>query len=214
MAEMALLLFMLPVLAAAMMMSERRDRESRLFLLPQRETARRLWPIFCVPLGITSGLCLASGVAALLLRAIVGGVPASAIAGAALALLPGAVCGLALGCYFSLLCRDVFSAAGLALLATAAVSLAPVWLGPAISAMPGGAALIPPLLASNPFVGLASAMDFDLFRTEPLYWISPVARRRFDYPSIWTVASVLGLASWLLCWRCVARIRRMAEPSD
>jgi len=213
MAELALVLFLVPLLAATMMASEQRGRQAVRFLLPQPEPARRAWALFSYPLLATVGLCLAPALAALLLKALFGGQPAPAIVAASLALTPFAVCALALGSYCSLVCRDLVSAAGLALLITVLVSAGPVWLGPVIDATPDASLLIQPALVVNPFVGLASAMEFDLFRTEPFYQICPIGQRKFDYPSWWTVATVLVLASLPLFWRSMVRIRRMGEPS-
>jgi len=213
MTELALILFLVPLLAATMMASETRGRQAVRFLLPQPEPARRIWAVFSFPLLTTVGLCLAPALAALLLKAFFGGLPAPAIVAAALALTPFAVCALALGSYSSLVCRDLVSAVALALFITALVCAGPMWLGPVIDASPDASLLIQPSLAVNPFVGLASAIEFDLFRAEPFYQICPIGQRKFDYPSCWTVASVQLLASLLLFWRSVVRIRRMAEPS-
>jgi hypothetical protein len=213
MAELTLVLFLVPLLAANMMASEKRGRQAVRFLLPQPEPARRIWAAFSFPLLTTVGLCLAPALAALLLKAFFGGMPAPTIVAASLALTPPAVCALALGSYLSLVCRDLVSALALALLITVLVCAGPVWLGPVIDATPDAALVIQPALAVNPFVGLASAIEFDLFRAEPFYQICPIGQRKFDYPSCWTVASVQMLASLPLFWRSVVRIRRMAEPS-
>jgi hypothetical protein len=196
-----------------MMASKKRGRQAVRFLLPQPEPARRIWAVFSFPLLAAVGLCLAPALAALFLKAFFGGLPAPAIVAAALALMPFAVCALALGSYCSLACRDLFSAMGLALLITVVVCTGPLWLGPVIDATPDASLLIQSSLAVNPFAGLASALEFDLFRSEPFYQICPIGQRKFDYPSWWTVASVLALASLPLFWRSVVRIRRMAEPS-
>ena len=213
MTELALVLFLVPLLAATMMASKKRGRQAVRFLLPQPEPARRIWAVFSFPLLAAVGLCLAPALAALFLKAFFGGLPAPAIVAAALALMPFAVCALALGSYCSLACRDLFSAMGLALLITVVVCTGPLWLGPVIDATPDASLLIQSSLAVNPFAGLASALEFDLFRSEPFYQICPIGQRKFDYPSWWTVASVLVLASLPLFWRSVVRIRRMAEPS-
>lgn len=213
MTELGLVLFLVPLLAATMMASEKRGRQDLQFLLPQREPARRIWAVFSLPLLITIGLCAAPGLAAVLLAAFFGGLPATTIIATSLAMAPFAVCALALGCYVSLVCRDLVSAVALALLITIVVCAGPLWLGPVIDATPDASLLIQPSLAVNPFVGLASAMGFDLFRAEPFYQICPIGQRKFDYPSCWTVASVQLLASLPLFWRSVVRIRRMAEPS-
>jgi hypothetical protein len=213
MAEMALVLFLVPLLAATMMASEKRGRQNVQILLPQPEPMRRIWGAFSVPLLVTICLCVAPGLASILLAAVFGGVPATAIVATSLAMAPFAVCALTLGGYVSLVCRDLVSAVALALLITVVVCAGPIWLGPVIDATPDAALLIQPSLAVNPFVGLASAMEFDLFREEPFYQICPIGQRKFDYPSCWTVASVQMLASLPLFWRCVVRIRRMAEPS-
>jgi hypothetical protein len=89
----------------------------------------------------------------------------------------------------------------------------PVWIGPAIESTTHASALIPGSLLINPFVGMASALRFDIFRVEPFYQISPIGQRRFNYPSWYSVASLYLLVSLFLYWRSRVRLFRMATPT-
>jgi hypothetical protein len=62
-------------------------------------------------------------------------------------------------------------------------------------------------LLANPIVAVASAANIDLLRFEFLYQISPIAHRRFDYPTWYLAAFYFSLVA-LLAAAGVARARR------
>jgi hypothetical protein len=62
-------------------------------------------------------------------------------------------------------------------------------------------------LLANPIVAVASAANIDLLRFEFLYQISPIAHRRFDYPTWYLAAFCFSLVA-LLAAAGVARTRR------
>lgn len=208
--QLALMLFLAPLLSVRGIIQEKQD-QGLLQLLPDREGSLRIALGSVVfPLLITAIFSLVPGVAALVVKGLFGGVPALDVIRASAAVVSIAIGAAAVGCYCSVRCDNMFSSAGLALLFVILLIFEPIWLGPLIGS---ASFLIQPSLLINPFVGLASAMDFDLFRTEPLYQICPIGQRRFDYPSWWSVAAVYVSMTLLFFWRSVAAIRRMAEPS-
>lgn len=101
-----------------------------------------------------------------------------------------ALAAMSLALLASALCRDVHDAAavtyaGLAALATSAVLAAPLL---ALRAEMG--ATITGLLLTNPIVGMASAVNFDVFRTDLLYRLTPIGQRAFEYPAWQSVSAV------------------------
>ena len=208
--ELALMLFLAPLLSIRGIILEKQD-ERLLQLLPDRKGALRIaLRSVAFPLFVAVILSLVPGLAALLVKALFGGVPALVLIRASAVVMFMALGAAAVGCYCSVRCADMFSSAGLALLFVILLILEPIWLGPVIGSAPF---LIQPSLLINPFAGLASAMDFDLFRTEPLYQICPIGQLRFEYPAWWSVAVLYVSMTFLFLWRSVVGIRRMAEPS-
>jgi hypothetical protein len=67
--------------------------------------------------------------------------------------------------------------------------------------------MVTPALTINPLVGVASVFQFDIFRTEELYRISPLARRQFAYPSAGVTAMlhVFAAASLVACTALAGR---------
>jgi hypothetical protein len=207
--ELAVILFVAPLLPVKMIISEKQE-QVLMQMLPDRQASRIAFGTVAFPLLLTVILGLVPGISALAVRGLFGGVPALEVVQASAFVASIAIGAAAIGSYCSVHCGNMFSSAGLALLVILLVITEPIWLGPAIGS---ASFLIQPSLLINPFVGLASAMDFDLFRTEPLYQICPVGQRRFDYPAWWAVSAVYLSMSLLFFWRSVAGIRRMAEPS-
>lgn len=190
-----------------------RPRDAQLRLLPpgslSGDSTRRFVRVLPVALIICAGPCAA----ALVMRALFGGIPAWDIARTSLAVLMSGVSALALGWYCSVLCRDVFSAAGLSLFVILLVCTEPVWIGPVIDSTSNVSMLIQSSLVANPLAGVAAALNFDIFRTEPLYQICPFGQRRFTYPPWYAAPLFHGLASLFLLWRSSAGIRRQTGPS-
>jgi hypothetical protein len=159
-------------------------------------------------------LCTVPCAAALIARVLFGGIPLSDILPTSLVVLSFAMCALVLGLYCVLVCRCPYSSAGVALLIIVFVCTEPVWIGPGIESTSHASALIQGSLLINPFVGMASALRFDIFRTEPFYQICPIGQRRFYYPSWYSVASLYLLVSLFLYWRSRVRLFKMATPSN
>jgi hypothetical protein len=214
MSEAAILLFITPLLAVNRIDFEMRGATIAQFISTQGHWAKATLKIFGSPLLIAVLLCLISGFAALIIRGFIGDIAAAGIMKASLMALPIAVFALSIGFYCSIICKTVFSAAGLALLLLVLICTEPIWLGPLINRAPESSFLIQFSLLINPFIGMASALDFDLLRTDPFYQISPIGQLRFHYPSCWSAASVQFLMALAIFWRSAVGIRRMIIPSD
>ena len=130
-----------------------------------------------------------------------------------LVLLTITVFALSIGFYCSVICKTAFAAAGVSLLILVLLSTEPIWFGPIINLMPDAPILIQSSLLINPFVGVASAINFDILRTDPFYQICPIGQLRFQYPSCWSVASFNLLMAFAIFWRSAAGIRRLIVPS-
>ena len=165
-----------------------------------------------VPAAITLVLCLVPGFSALIVSGIFGGIPAAVILRASLIITIIGIFVLCLGFLCSIHCRNAYSAAGCALLVIVLISLEPIWFGPVIHATPDASYLIQPSLLINPFVGVASAIDFDIFRTSPLYQICPIGQRKFEYPAYTSVGLFYLIVSLVMFWGSAAGIRKTAEP--
>lgn len=213
MAETALILFLTPLFSVNMGIWHKQGRKLLRSSLNPRESSTIFVGKWISSLKIVTTLCVAPCVAALCARALIGGVPTWDIVRTSLVVMAVAVCALLLGLYCSIICGDVFSAAGVALLIVVLVCTEPIWIGPAIASTSNASFLIQSSLLINPVVGLASALDFDILRTEPLYQICPIAQRRSHYPAWYTVVSFDLLVSLFLFWRSSVAIRRMVAPS-
>jgi hypothetical protein len=163
--------------------------------------------------GITLLFCLMPCLAALSARVIFSGVAPLDIVRASVVILSIAICALAIGFCCSVLFKDHVSAAAAALFVILLVCTEPIWFGPVIDATSDASFLIQPSLMINPIAGLASALDFDILRTEPFYTICPIGQRRFSYPLWYTATLFYLLVSLLVFWGIAFRIRRMATPS-
>lgn len=109
-------------------------------------------------------------------------VPAVALLRVELVLLSFALAALALGLLCSLLFPDLSAAAGVAFLSVALAAAAPLLCAPLIEGLSDAGGVIQASLTISPLVAVASALDFDILRTEPLYRLSPMGQRRFTYP--------------------------------
>jgi hypothetical protein len=100
-------------------------------------------------------------------------------------------------CALGALCATLFRepldaiacALGIALLSNVGVFV----LGPLLEAVPKRAVDI--VLLANPFVAAAASFGIDIFRTDPLYQLSPLAHTQIDYPTTVTTLSSYGLAA-------------------
>jgi hypothetical protein len=213
MIEIAILLFVIPLLAVVRIDSEMRSATIAQFVSAQMSPGRIAIRVFGYPLLIAIILCLIPGSMALIIRKFFGGIPAIDIILASLLMLTIAAFALSLGFYCSVICRTAFSGAGLALLILVLVCTEPIWFAPIINLAPDTPVLIQSTLLINPFVGVASALKFDILRTNPLYHICPIGQLRFQYPSCWSIASYNLLLALVIFWRSAVSIRRMVVPS-
>ena len=101
---------------------------------------------------------------------------------------------------------NVVDAAGVVYALVIACVAGLILLGPVESAI-GSDGLVQSALVVNPFVGVASALEFDLMRSEWLYRISPLARRGFEYPSPYAAAGVYALGAALFSFGAVLKRR-------
>ena len=104
-----------------------------------------------------------------------------------------AVIGLALaalGGWFGSTLRDPLDAAGFSSSTALVAALGLFAAGPLAADLPTG--IVNAALAVNPIVASASAADVDLLRTDLLYRISPLAHRRFEYPTWYSPLALYG----------------------
>ena len=88
--------------------------------------------------------------------------------------------------------RNAVDVAGLVYVTVVVCVAGLVFVGPIVSST-GGDGVVRAAIVVNPFVGVASALEFDLLRSEWVYRISPLGRRGLEYPSPY---SVLGVYSF------------------
>lgn len=151
-----------------------------------------------------AGLAIAGSGLPLWARAgTLGAPPFAALARAELVLTTFALAALALGLLCSTLIADLSAAAAVVYAAVALTLVAPVLGGPLLERLPDAQGAIQATLASSPVIAVASALDFDILRTETLYRLSPIGQRRFTYPSAESL-SLLFLAFALLAYAAAA----------
>jgi|WetSurSiteA1Bulk_404760.scaffolds.fasta_scaffold24462_2 hypothetical protein len=213
MSEIAIILFIIPLLAVNRMEFEMRIATSSQFLSAQTSLTRIAIKVIRYPLLITIILCLIPGSTALIIKGFSGGISAVDIIQASLVISTIAVFALSVGFYCSTVCKNAFSAAGFALLILALICTEPIWFGPVINSIPNQSLLIQSSLLMNPFIGVASALNFDILRTDPFYQICPIGQLRFHYPSWWSAASFNVLIALAIFWRFAIGIRRMIAPT-
>jgi hypothetical protein len=109
----------------------------------------------------------------------------------------GALAAAAVGACAAWRLRDPLDAVAVSTLAVAAASMGVLVAGPLVEDL-SHASTNAALLAS-PLIATAAAAGIDVLRTDLLYQLSPLAHRRFDYPS-WQAASGLYLAWAALCF--------------
>jgi hypothetical protein len=94
-----------------------------------------------------------------------------------------AVVGQALGLCGRVVFRRELDAAAAALVVAWVLTFDILLIGPTIGPLPTRA--VDAMLAANPVIAIAAAADIDLLRSDLFYRLSPVAHRRFEYPT-WT----------------------------
>jgi hypothetical protein len=210
--EIAALLFIIPLLPVNGMRSAGRSIILEQYVSTQTGLIKIVVKMLLCPLLVTVILCLIPGLSVLLLRGD-GGIPIIDILKASFIVLAVAVFMLAIGIYASIVCRNPFSAAGLALLIVVLVCTEPIWFGPILNSYPDATVLIQSSLMINPIVNAAAALHFDILRTDPFYRICPIGQLKFHYPSYLSAALFNLLVALMIFWRSVAGIRRIATPT-
>lgn len=213
MSETAVLLFVIPLLAVNRMDSKMRSATIAQFASAQMHSAKMAIKVFGPSLAVAIVLCGIPGLTALIIRAFVRGIPAGPVIQAFLMTLAITVFALSIGSYCAVVCKTAFSAAGLAWLILTLICTEPIWFGPIINVAPDTPILIQASLLINPFVGVASALGFDVLRSDPFYQICPIGQLRFQYPSCWSVALFNLFMGLMIFWRSATRIRRLIVPS-
>ena len=208
----ALILFLVPLLTIYKIMSEKRGLALARLLSSESGIIGITFRVLRYPFGATLALCLIPWLSAYSIARFFGGVTAADILRASFMLTAVGITVLCLGLYFSIRFRNAHSAAGYALLIVIIICTQPLWFAPVINATSNASFLIQSSLIINPFVGIASAIDFDIFRTSPLYEICPIGQRKFHYPFYGFVALFCVSASLVLFWRAAAGIRNISEP--
>lgn len=101
-------------------------------------------------------------------------------------------------------------AVGIAVIATAGVFVA----GPALDNMPDR--LLDAVLITNPLVASTASASIDVFRMHPIYQLSPIAHRQFDYPDTTTALTIYAATAAMLLLFAARRssIRGNALPVE
>lgn len=211
MCEVALILFIAPLIAVNRMDSALSSAMVQ-FLSTQGSPIKISWELLRHPLLMAFILCLIPSLIGLFLKDLVGAPPAAVVLKSFFVMLAIALAALSLGFYASIICKNVLSAAGFALLMIILISTEPIWFGPVIS-LANTSPIMQFSLLINPFVSAASALNFDILRIDPFYGICPIGQLRFQYPSIWLAASFYLFIALVIFWRFIIGVRRMLAPS-
>ncbi len=124
------------------------------------------------------------------------GADAGTLATSHAALWAAAVSLAGIGLLCAAMFGDPLDAAATALVLVLSFAAAVFAAGPALEKAPPR--VIDAALLASPIVGLASAASIDIFRTDVLYRLSPLAHLRFDYPS-WSTVVAAYVATAALC---------------
>jgi hypothetical protein len=211
MCEAALILFVTPLLAVNRMDSALRSTMIQ-FLSAQASPIKISWELMRYPLLISFILCLIPALLGLFLGKFIGSPSATIVLKTFFIVMTIALSALSIGFYASIICKNALSAAGLALLIIILICTEPIWFGPVISKV-NTPILIQCSLLINPFVSVASALNFDVLRISPFYEICPIGQLRFQYSDCWLAASFNLLTALMLFWRFIIGVRRMFAPS-
>lgn len=106
--------------------------------------------------------------------------------------------------------EDVLDATACSLVLTVALTFGILVMGPPAGDLP--TPVVNLALAASPLVATSSAAHVDVLRSEPLYHLSPIAHRRFEYPQ-WYSASALYASIAAAGFFAASRARRRAPAS-
>jgi hypothetical protein len=115
-----------------------------------------------------------------------------------------------LGAWAGVVLAHPLDAAGAAIAASLVLATAVLLAGPIIDGLPRWA--VDAALVASPVVSVAAAANIDLFRTELLYQLSPLASLGFGYPS-WVTSCLLYGAAAAVCVSGTARAISRASTS-
>jgi hypothetical protein len=158
-----------------------------------------------------AGLIALSTACAAVLTAASAQVEVDAFVGTRVLLVMTALAAMALALLASAICRDVHDAAAITYAALAALATSSVLAAPLLALRSEMGATIAGLLLTNPVVGMASAVNFDLFRTELLYRLTPVGQRAFEYPA-WQAVSAVQAGFAAACVLATYLVRTKETP--
>lgn len=122
-----------------------------------------------------------------------------------------ALAAMALALLASAICRDVHDAAAVTYASLAALATSAVLAAPLLALRAEMGTTISGLLLTNPIVGMASAVNFDLFRTDLLYRLTPIGQRAFEYPA-WQAVSAVQAGFAAACVLATLLIRTKETP--
>jgi hypothetical protein len=205
------MLFIIPLIAVNRMDSALHSAMIQFLPIPA-SIIKISWELLRYPLLTAFIFCLIPALSGLFFRNFIGSPPVIIVFKTFLIVLSIALPALLLGFYTSIICKNTLSAAGLALFIIILICTEPIWFGPVISKadMPS---LIQGSLLINPFVSVASSLNFDILRVDPLYEICPIGQLRFQYPAYW-LAVLFNLSMALVIFqRFIVGVRRMLAPS-
>jgi hypothetical protein len=111
----------------------------------------------------------------------------------------------ALGAFCALVFRDVLDAAACSASIAIVSACGVIVAGAPIRDLP--TPLLNAALLASPVVATASAANIDIFRSELLYQISPVAHRLFEYPAWYTASALYVLVATLVFGGMVIKVR-------
>ena len=177
-------------------------------LAPPRGVRRSLRIAADLMVATLPGIAISAAAMMLMMRAMPGIGQAASASHLTLALAATAL-GL-LGAWAGVVLAHPLDAAGATVAASLALATTVLLAGPVIDGLP--AWVVDAALVASPLVSVAAAANIDLFRTELLYQLSPLASLGFGYPS-WVTSCLLYAAAASVCVSGTARAISRASAS-
>lgn len=137
-------------------------------------------------LGAAGAVIVVSGIATF----GAGNADVRSLAAAQLTITVGALALVAIGAAFAAILRDVLDAAACAVALGMIVTFGVLAGGPPVGNLP--TPIVNAALLASPMVAAASAANVDILRGDTLYRLSPIAHRRFEYPSWYGAVALFG----------------------
>jgi len=183
-------------------------------LLSPARSATTVLGKLLLPGAFAAGIVVASALAVISLNLAFGGVLVVEIVQTHSLLLAYTLGLLALGCFCSAVCRTTLAAAGVTYLVVSCLVGMVIIVGPLISRLSQVDVFIHAVLVVNPFIGISSALGFDIMRTTWVYMLSPIGQRQFIYPAWYTVGVCYVLSACLLCGAAIWRVSSLRQRFD